>query len=51
MRPEEANPLIPRGFGAPKFPEDVQVFPETRMLGINKSKSESYVALRKVVNF
>ena len=25
MRPEEANPLVPRGFGGPKFPEDVQV--------------------------
>jgi len=24
MRPEEANPLLPRGFGGPKFPEDVQ---------------------------
>ena len=45
MRPEEANPLIPRGFGAPKFPEDVQVFPETGMLMINKCKSKSYVGL------
>ena len=25
MRPEEAKPLVPRGFGGPKFPEDVQV--------------------------
>ena len=24
MRPEEANPLVPRGFGGPKFPEDTQ---------------------------
>ena len=24
MRPEEATPLVPKGFGGPKFPEDAQ---------------------------